>query len=119
MHLDSTVAFLKEGLLLANPSRIKSKDDLPGPFKKWDIIWCPEPVDIGHYPRYCNSSTWINMNLLSVNTKLVVLEEQQEPTRIELEKHGIECAMLPMRHARTLGGTFHCVTLDLERKANV
>ena len=119
MHLDSTVAFLKEGLLLANPSRIKSKDQLPGPFKKWDVIWCPEPVDIGHYPRHCNSSTWINMNLLSVNTKLVALEEHQEPTRKELEKHGIECAMLPMRHARTLGGTFHCVTLDLEREANV
>ena len=119
MHLDSTVAFLKEGLLLANPSRIKSKDQLPGPFKKWDVIWCPEPVDIGHYPRHCNSSTWINMNLLSVNTQLVALEEHQEPTRKELEKHGIECAMLPMRHARTLGGTFHCVTLDLEREANV
>ena len=116
MHIDSTVAFLKEGLLLANPSRIKSKDDLPGPFKKWDIIWCPEPVDIGYYPGYCNSSTWVNVNLLSVSTKLVVLEEHQEPTRIELEKHGIECAMLPMRHSRTLGGTFHCVTCDLERK---
>ena len=116
MHLDSTVAFLKEGLLLANPSRIKSKDDLPGPFKKWDIIWCPEPVDIGYYPGYCNSSTWVNTNLLSVSTKLVVLEEHQEPTRIELEKHGIDCAMLPMRHSRTLGGTFHCVTCDLERK---
>ena len=116
MHIDSTVAFLKEGLLLANPSRIKSKDDLPGPFKKWDIIWCPEPVDIGYYPGYCNSSTWVNVNLLSVSTKLVVLEEHQEPTRIELEKRGIECAMLPMRHSRTLGGTFHCVTCDLERK---
>ena len=39
--------------------------------------------------------------------------------RQELEKHGIECAMLPMRHSRTLGGTFHCVTLDLERKTDV
>ena len=25
------------------------------------------------------------------------------------------CAMLPMRHAATLGGCFHCVTLDLDR----
>jgi len=33
----------------------------------------------------------------------------------ELEKHGIESAMLPIRHQRTLGGGFHCVTLDLER----
>jgi hypothetical protein len=29
--------------------------------------------------------------------------------------HGIECAMLPGRQQRTLGGGFHCVTLDLLR----
>jgi len=56
------------------------------------------------------------MNLFSVNPNLVVLEEHQEPTRRELEKYGIECAMLPMRHQRTLGGGFHCVTLDLDRE---
>lgn len=115
MHIDTTVAFLREGLLLANPERIKDRDVLPGPFKKWDIIWCPEPVDIGYYPGYNNASAWINMNLFSINPNLVALEEHQEPTRKALEKHGIECAMLPMRHSRTLSGCFHCVTLDLER----
>jgi glycine amidinotransferase len=55
------------------------------------------------------------MNLFSINQNLVVLEEHQEPTRKILEGHGIECAMLPMRHSRTLSGCFHCVTLDLER----
>lgn len=116
VHIDSTVAFLREGLLLANPSRIKDKDVLPAPFNSWDIVWCPEPVDIGYYGGYNNSSAWVNVNLFSINPNLVVLEEHQEPTRKELEKHGIECAMLPMRHARTLGGCFHCVTLDLERE---
>jgi N-dimethylarginine dimethylaminohydrolase len=117
MHIDTTVAFLREGLLLANPSRIKSKEDLPGPFRTWDIIWCPDPVDIGYYPGYNNASPWGNMNLLSINPNLVVLEENQEPTRKELEKYNIECAMLPMRHGRTLSGFFHCVTLDLERES--
>ena len=115
MHIDTTVAFLREGLLLANPERIKDRDVLPGPFKDWDIIWCPEPVDIGHYPGYNNASAWINMNLFSINPNLVALEMNQEPTRKVLEQHGIECAMLPMRHSRTLSGCFHCVTLDLER----
>ena len=115
MHIDSTVAFLRDGLLLANPSRIKTKDDLPDPFRSWDIIWCPEPVDIGHYPNWCNASTWINMNLFSVNSNLVALEQNQEPLRKALEAKGIECAMLPIRHQRTLGGGFHCVTLDIER----
>ena len=68
-----------------------------------------------NYPNYNHSSTWVNINLFSVNPNLVALEVHQTPTRKELEKHGIECAMLPMRQGRTLSGIFHCVTLDLER----
>lgn len=116
MHIDSTIAFLREGLMLINPSRIKDIDVLPAPFCDWDYIICPEPTDIGYYGDYCNASTWINMNLFSVSPELVCLEENQHNLRIELEKAGIECAMLPMRHQRTLGGGFHCVTLDLERE---
>ena len=115
MHIDTTICFLREGLMLLNPERIKNIDVLPEPFRNWDVIWCPEPVDIGYYPGYNHASTWVNMNLFSVSKNLVALEENQEPTRKELEKHGIECAMLPMRHGRTLSGIFHCVTLDLER----
>ena len=116
MHIDSTVAFLRDGLMLINPSRIKSKDSLPTQFRNWDMIICPEPFDIGHFPGYCNASAWTGMNLFSVNPTLVALEEHQHDLRRELERHKINCAMLPMRHARTLGGCFHCVTLDLERE---
>ena len=116
MHIDSTVAFLREGLMLLNPSRIKDVSVLPEPFRSWDYIMCPEPTEMGYYGDYNNASTWINMNLFSVNENLVALEENQHSLRIELEKHGIECAMLPTRHQRTLGGGFHCVTLDLERE---
>jgi N-dimethylarginine dimethylaminohydrolase len=116
MHIDSTVAFLREGLLLANPDRIKSKQDLPWPFCNWDIVWCPEPYDIGHYRGICNASKWINMNLLSISEELVVIEENQHSLRKELEKYKIDCAMLPLRHQRTLGGGFHCVTLDINRQ---
>ena len=116
MHIDSTVAFLREGLMLLNPSRVKDIDLLPAPFRNWDYIMCPKPTDIGYYGNYNNASTWINMNLFSVREDLVVLEENQHSLRKELEKAGIECAMLPTRHQRTLGGGFHCVTLDLERE---
>lgn len=115
IHLDSTIALLREGLMLLNPDRIKSVDQLPEPLRNWDIIWAPEPVDIGHYPGYCNASKWVSVNLLSINPRLVVLEEHQHDLARELEKYGIDSAMLPMRHARTLGGCFHCVTLDLVR----
>ena len=116
IHIDSTIAFLREGLMLLNPERIKNKSVLPKPFCDWDEIWCPEPVDIGYYMNYNNASKWINMNLFSINQNLVVLEEHQHNLKKELERHNIECVMLPMKHQRTLGGGFHCVTLDLERK---
>jgi N-dimethylarginine dimethylaminohydrolase len=116
MHIDSTVAFLREGLMLLNPSRIKSKDVLPDVFKSWDVIWCPDPIEIGYAENYCHSSGWINMNLLSISPNLVTLEKTQTNLQRELEKYKIDCAMLPMRHCRTLGGSFHCVTLDLERE---
>jgi glycine amidinotransferase/scyllo-inosamine-4-phosphate amidinotransferase 1 len=114
MHIDSTVAFLREGLMLLNPSRIPDKSIMPAPFNTWDAIYCPEPVDIG-YTYYNNASPWVNVNLLSLSDKLVVVEEHQDNLRKELEKYGIDSLMLPMRHARTLGGCFHCVTLDLVR----
>jgi glycine amidinotransferase len=116
VHIDSTIAFLREGLLMANPSRVKSRDVLPEPFKSWDIIFAPEPYDTGYYSWYNNASPWGNLNLISINPNLVVLQEQQHETRKELEKYGIECAMLPWRHGRTLAGFFHCVTLDLDRE---
>lgn len=116
MHIDSTVAFLREGLLLINPERITDpRKQLPAPFNTWDYIRAPEPTDIGHYPGYCNASKWINMNLFSVNSRLVVLEEHQENLAIKLNKYGIDSLLLPMRHQRTLGGGFHCVTLDTGR----
>jgi N-dimethylarginine dimethylaminohydrolase len=116
MHIDSTVAFLRDGLMLLNPDRISSKKILPKPFCDWDVVWAPEPNDLGYFGNYCNASKWVNMNVFSVNENLVVLEEHQHGLRKVLEKQKIECAMLPMRHQRTLGGGFHCVTLDIERE---
>lgn len=115
IHIDSTIAFLREGLMLLNPARVKSIEQLPKSLQNWDVIWAPNPVDIGYYPGYCNASIWVSINLFSVNPNLVALEEHQHELRKELKKHNIDCAMLPMRHARTLGGCFHCVTLDIER----
>ncbi len=116
IHIDSTIALLREGLMLLNPDRVKSVDQLPKPLRNWDVIWAPEPVDIGYYPGYCNASKWVSINLLSINPNLVVLEENQHNLRRLLDRYNVESAMLPMRHARTLGGCFHCVTVDIERE---
>lgn len=116
MHIDSTITLLREGLMLLNPSRITSLDQLPRPLQNWDIVWAPDPGEVAHYPGYCNSSKWVAMNIFSVNPNLVAIPDHQHELRKALEKHKIECAMLPARQQRTLGGGFHCVTLDLIRE---
>jgi len=116
MHLDSTLALLREGLLIANPSRVRSLEQLPYPLQGWDVIWAPDPGDVAHFPGYVNSSSWVSMNVLSVAPDLVLVEENQTALARLIEQHHIQVELLPMRHARTLGGSFHCVTLDIRRR---
>jgi len=116
-HINKTIAFLRDGLLMVNPFKISDhRAQLPAPFNTWDCIYAPEPVDIGHFPGYCHGSAWINLNVLSLDPQTVVLEQNQRETQAALKKHGIKSIMMPMRHSRTLGGSFHSVTLDLKRK---
>jgi glycine amidinotransferase len=115
-HIDSTIALLREGLMLLNPARIKNLEQLPKPLQNWDVIWSPEPVDLGFHPGYAMASVWVfTVNLLSVNPNLVIIEEHQVELAKQLAKYKIDSIMLPGRQQRTLSGGFHCVTLDLER----
>jgi N-dimethylarginine dimethylaminohydrolase len=118
MHLDSTIAFLRPGLVLLNPSRLNQKN-LPEVLSKWDIIWCPEPQDIGYYPPYENASQWIGMNLMMIRPDLALVEKHQTNLIEALEKKGISVIPISMRHQRTLGGGAHCVTLDLHREGQL
>ena len=115
MHIDSTISLLKPGLVLLNPERIK-KDQIPEPFKKWKVLWSPEPEPMGYYGEYNNASKWIGMNLLMINSSLAVVEESQLSLIKMLEMNGIDVLPVRLRHQRTLGGGAHCVTLYLIRQ---
>ena len=114
VHLDSTIALLREGLCLLNPDRV-NEDNMPELLKSWDKIWCPEMVDIGYYGKFNHASVWIGINLLSLNSNLVICDENQTELHKELYKHNIEVIPMKLRHSRTLGGSFHCTTLDIWR----
>lgn len=118
-HFDSTVVPLRPGLVLFNGTRC-TPDWYPPIFKSWDKIFIPgeKVVDIGARLTSGISlcSKYIGLNMLSVNEELVIIDENQEFVRKELERHGIESIGLSMRQARTLSGGFHCVTLDTKRK---
>jgi N-dimethylarginine dimethylaminohydrolase len=59
------------------------------------------------------------MNLLMVNPNLAIVDRHQIPLIRELEKCGVDVIPLQIRHSRTLGGGFHCVTLDVRRSGTL
>jgi len=118
IHLDSTIAFVRPGLVILNASRVTSKN-LPPVLKKWDKIWFSEPVDIGYSGPHPYSSVWIAMNILMINPSLAIVDKNQKEIIRALERYHIDVIPLELRHARTLGGGFHCVTLDIRRKGQL
>jgi scyllo-inosamine-4-phosphate amidinotransferase 1 len=112
-HVDSTIVPLRPGLVLLNPARVNASN-LPGFLRGWDQLWAPEMVDGGHV-GVPYASTWIGMNLLVLRPGLVVVDRRQEALMRLLEGRGIDVLPLQLTHARTLGGSFHCTTLDVRR----
>lgn len=113
VHIDSTVMPLQEGLVLLNGARV-NETNLPRSLQSWDRIYINEIVERDFF-QYPYASKWIGMNLLVIRPGLVIVDEIQQPLIGVLKQRGIECIELPMTHSRTLGGGFHCVTLDIHR----
>lgn len=113
IHIDSTIALLREGLCLLNPERV-NENNIPNFLKSWDKIWCPPMVDIG-YHKTMRASVWIGVNLLSIDENTVIVDNRQKELINELKKYKIETLDCKIRHSRTLGGSFHCVTTEMLR----
>jgi glycine amidinotransferase/scyllo-inosamine-4-phosphate amidinotransferase 1 len=114
IHIDTTFVFLREGLVLLNPSRVND-NNLPEFLKSWDKIWAPEPYPTRVLEDWCPASPWLGMNILSINPNLVMIEEHQTDLMKELNKKGIDSMPVKMRHSRTFSGGPHCVSLDVNR----
>ena len=116
-HFDSTVVPLRPGLVLLNGHRC-DKDNYPSIFEKWDKIFFTDIVDQGSENSAIASSA-IGLNILSINEHTVIVDKNQKPLIKEVKKWGIDSIPLQLRHAKTLGGGFHCVTLDLHREGKL
>jgi N-dimethylarginine dimethylaminohydrolase len=112
-HLDSTIALLREGLCLLNPERV-NENNIPEILKSWDKIWSPPMVDIS-YHKVERASVWVGINLLSIDENTVIVDNRQTELIKELKKYNIDALDCKLRHSRTLGGSFHCVTADMIR----
>lgn len=114
VHIDSTIAPLREGTVLLNAGRV-NQDNLPAVLRSWDKIWIDQcaPREFYHYPY---ASDWIGLNVLSIDPNTVIVDSIQTALIHTLERHGFTVIPTPMRQSRTLGGGLHCVTLDLWRQ---
>jgi glycine amidinotransferase/scyllo-inosamine-4-phosphate amidinotransferase 1 len=114
VHIDSTIVPLREGLVLLNGSRVNDSN-CPQAFKNWTKIYVDEVVAQGFY-QYPYASKWIALNMLVLDPHTVIVDQHQTQLIQLLEQHKFTVVPLELRHSRTLGGGFHCVTLDTRRK---
>jgi len=115
VHIDSTIVPLREGLVLVNGSRV-TPENLPRTLRDWQVIYCNHVEEQGFF-EYPYASKWIALNMLVVNPHTVIVDRDQSMLIDLLEKNQFMVIPMQLRHSRTLGGGFHCVTLDLHREA--
>jgi len=115
VHIDSTIVPLREGLVLLNASRVNEKN-CPAVFETWEKIYVDDVAAQGFY-QYPYASKWIALNMLSIDPETVIVDGSQQNLIKLLESKKFTVIPLTLRHSRTLGGGFHCVTLDLVRSA--
>jgi glycine amidinotransferase/scyllo-inosamine-4-phosphate amidinotransferase 1 len=116
VHIDSTITPLREGLVMLNASRV-TEENCPQALKDWEKIWVTEDMIVAQdFYQYPYASKWIAMNMLALDPETVIIDAAQTELITILKSKGIDSIPLTLSHSRTLGGGFHCVTLDTRRK---
>jgi len=115
VHIDSTIVPLREGLVMLNAGRV-TPDNCPRAFDYWEKIWVTDDMIVPqNFYQYPYASKWIAMNMLVLDPETVIVDADQTALIPVLQSHGFDTIPLRLRHSRTLGGGFHCVTLDTQR----
>ena len=114
VHIDSTITPLREGLVVLNGSRV-NENNMPESLKSWDKIFVHE-VNPTPHTNHPMASNWIALNMLSISPDTVIMDRHQPELIKRIESYGITVIPSELRHSRSLGGGFHCVTLDLHRE---
>ena len=117
MHIDATLLALRKGLLLYHPIKCTHENlSSYDVFKGWEIL--PFPIMPKHRtePPLFMTSAWLIMNVLSLGNGKVIIEESDTEFGEWLKARGMEPIYCPFRHVHSIGGSFHCATVDLIRE---
>jgi len=116
MHIDATLLALRKGLLLYHPKKCTyeslSSYDV---FKGWEILPFPIMPKSRTEPPYFMTTPWLIMNVLSIGSGKVIIEEKDTEFGEWLKARGVEPIYCPFQHVHSIGGSFHCATVDLIR----
>jgi glycine amidinotransferase len=118
-HLDSSVLALRPGRLLMRDT--VALEELPGPLRSWDVIRyrAIDATDVDNEGLPSLASQNIGINVLSLDENTVVVQDIQVDLIRTLEKEGFTPVPCRWRHGRTVGGGFHCLTLDVRRRSTL
>jgi len=117
MHIDATILPLREGLMVYNPKKVTEESlRSHAVLANWDLVaypFVPEESEDG--PSLYMTSPWLSLNALVLDGKKMVVEASDDRTAEFYERLGMTCIRCPFRHVNSIGGSFHCATVDLVR----
>jgi len=117
MHIDATILPLRRGLLVYNPLRVTEatlrKHEI---LCDWELHPYPFTPALRRHPPLFMTSEWLVMNVLSISEQKVVVEEHDTEFAEWVKTFGIEPILCPFQHVNSIGGSFHCATVDLVRE---
>ena len=114
VHIDSTIVALNTNTFVVNGARVNHAT-LPQMLQDKTVLYVNQVVPQSFH-EYPYASKWIALNMLSIDPRTVIVDAKQTEL-IQTLKNQLGMTVIPheLRHSRTLGGGFHCVTLDLVR----
>jgi glycine amidinotransferase len=64
-------------------------------------------------------SSWISLNILSLDESTVIVEQAEQPLIDLLSRRGFDVIPCPFDSAIRFGGSFHCCTVDVRRRGSL
>lgn len=121
MHIDATILPLRDGLLVYNPERVtESTLRSHSVFRDWELRAYPFVPKARDSPPMYMCSPWLVLNALSIDEKRIMVEAQDlQFAEWVREEFGMEPIMCPFQNVNSIGGSFHCATVDLVRSRSV
>ena len=116
MHIDATILPLRKGLLVYNPTKVTEASlRAHAVFQEWELIPFPFVPKPPRYPPLFMTSPWLCLNVLVIGEDRLIVEAHDTESICFFESLGMTCIPCPFQHVNSIGGSFHCATVDLVR----